>query len=74
MGKAKEKKEPEASTPIYPISGIYMSETSHHLRYYVDTIIKKCYVVFYTPNGSGIDTIPCKDLKLRPEWEKIITW
>lgn len=53
------------------VKGFYYSNTSDYV-YFADTVAQLCFARL--AGLDGIATIPCKNLKKRPEWEKIITW
>jgi len=53
------------------VKGFYYSSTSDYV-YFADTLAQLCFAKL--AGMEGIVSIPCKNLKKRPEWEKIITW
>ena len=55
--------------------GIYFSSLKskhYNFDYYVDTVAQLCFVA--NSSDSSLAPIPCKNLKKRQEWSKIIIW
>jgi len=56
-------------------NGIYVSENldTERMYYVVDTVAQLCFLKIASTVEPAV-LVPCKNLKKRPEWAKIITW
>jgi len=57
-------------------NGFYeLPGTDFLFNYYVDSVSQLCYITPYNQRGPiAVTVIPCRNLKKRPEWSKIIVW